>query len=386
MIYRGQKLLEAALYNVEDFKELPSCGIEDVDRAVFELFNEVLPFYYEDEGTQKRIPVVYATGERAVILKKHRPLRDTAGALILPVISIMKSGIEQDPQWGLVPTRDEITIKKRIFKDNLEYKEYLNENNFENMENLLEKSTVEGNFAKRNFSRGESSTSLKRSKKNIYETFTMPIPRFFQSSFEITFWCQFQQQINSVYEAFVSSYPNMSRDFKIESKKGYSYVAMIDAGFTTNDNFDGLGEDERLVKASITLKVNGYIINSKFPGSVPLIKRYVSSPRVSFETVVTTNIPKQRKTSSIPTGNPEEIIYSDFEHINDALPGSALGTFTKTNSADVTIGKTNKNPSQDLIIEVKNSVTGKLETKKFVVKDANHRKGETVLREVKNLA
>jgi len=379
-------MLEAALYNVEDFKELPSCGIEDVDRAVFELFGEILPFYYESNGKQSKIPVVYATGERAVTLKKHHPLRDGSGALILPVISVYKSGIEQDPQWGLVPTRDEIVIKKRIYTNNSEYKKYINENNFKNMDNLLEKSTIEGNFAKRNYDSGKSNTSLKRSNRNIYETFTMPVPRFFQSTFEVTFWCQFQQQMNHVYEALMSSYPNMSRDFKLESKKGYTYVAMIDASFSQDNNMAGLGEDERLVKASITLKVNGYIINSKFPGSVPQIKRYVSSPRVTFETIVATNIPEKRKTTDIPTGNPEDVVYTGFESAEDALPGSALGSFTKTNSADVTVGKTNRNPSQDFVIKVKNSVTGKIETKKFVNKDANHRKGETVLREVKNLA
>lgn len=379
-------MLEAALYNVEDFQELPECGIEDVDRAVFELFNEVLPFYYESEGKQNKVPVVYATGERAVILKKHEPLRDQAGALILPIISIMKTGVEQDPQWGLVPTRDEIIIKKRIYTNNLEYKEYLNENNFKNMENVIEKSTTDGNFSKRNFDKGETNVSLKRNRNNIYETFTMPVPRFFQSSFEITFWCQFQQQINHMYEALMSSYPNMSRDFKLESKKGYSYIALLDAPFSQDNNFSGLGEDERIVKASISLKVNGYVINSKFPGSVPQIKRYVSSPRISFETIHVSNIPKSRKTVNTPSGNPEDTVFSDFDDLNDALPGSGIGTYTKTDSADVTIGKTNINSSQDLIIEIKNSVTGKTETKKFVVKDANHRKGETVLREVKNLA
>ena len=384
MIYRGQKLIEAALYNVEDFKELPECGIEDVDRAVFELFNEILPFYYENEGKQNKVPVVYATGERAVILKKHKPLRDAAGALILPLISIMKTSIEQDPQWGLVPTRDEIVIKKRIYSDNLEYKEYLNENNFKNMENLLEKSAADGNFSKRDYRSNPTNVSFKRNNKNIYETFTMPIPRFFQSSFEITFWCQFQQQMNHIYEALMSSYPNMSRDFRLESKKGYSYVAMIDAPFSENNNFTGMSEEERLVKASINLKVNGYIINSQFPGSLPQIKRYVSSPRISFESNLTTNVPQNRKTTNIPTGNPEETIYTDFESIDDALPGSALGTFTKTESVDVTIGKTNKTFSKDLVLKFKDSVTGKIETKKFVVKDANHRKGETVLVEVKN--
>ena len=48
---------------------LPSCGIEDVDRALFKLFDKELPFYYELDGEQKRIPCIFAGGERAMILR-----------------------------------------------------------------------------------------------------------------------------------------------------------------------------------------------------------------------------------------------------------------------------------------------------------------------------
>ena len=59
----------------EDF-DLPPCGIEDVDRAMFKLFNEDLPFYYEMDGDMKRIPCVFAGGERAMILRRKQPIRD----------------------------------------------------------------------------------------------------------------------------------------------------------------------------------------------------------------------------------------------------------------------------------------------------------------------
>ena len=41
---------------------------------------------------------------------------------------------------------------------------------------------------------------------------------------------------------------------------------------------------------------------------------------------------------------------------------------------------------KDLIIKEKDHSTGKLIDKRYVVKDVNHRKGETVLREVRTLA
>ena len=138
MIHKNEKLKTPAEYNIADFDELPSCGIEDLDRAVFDLFDSVLPMYYVSKGNTERIPVIYATGERAVLIKKHKPLRDTAGALILPLISIARTGISQDPPgYGIVSSQDEIIIKKRISSDNLNYKRMLNENNFQNQDHDL---------------------------------------------------------------------------------------------------------------------------------------------------------------------------------------------------------------------------------------------------------
>ena len=80
--------------------ELPSCGIEDVDRAVFKLFDEQIPLFFKSKENTKRIPVIFATGERAFILRRQKPLTDRHGALILPLVSILRSGLEQAPTAG----------------------------------------------------------------------------------------------------------------------------------------------------------------------------------------------------------------------------------------------------------------------------------------------
>ena len=55
MIHRHENILPA-LHNIEDFSELPPCGIEDVDRSVFELFNSVLPLQLETDGEVYAVP------------------------------------------------------------------------------------------------------------------------------------------------------------------------------------------------------------------------------------------------------------------------------------------------------------------------------------------
>ena len=45
----------------EDFS-IPECTIEDVDRALFNLFDEDLMFTVEQSNEQKKVPVIFATG------------------------------------------------------------------------------------------------------------------------------------------------------------------------------------------------------------------------------------------------------------------------------------------------------------------------------------
>ena len=109
-------------YDIPDDFEFPSCGIEDVDRAIFKLFDKDLPFYYEHDGDMKRIPCVFASGERAFVLRKKQPLRDRQGALILPVVSILRSGLEQDAEKGIGPGDGLITIIKKLAPENRKFK------------------------------------------------------------------------------------------------------------------------------------------------------------------------------------------------------------------------------------------------------------------------
>ena len=77
----------------EDF-DIPSVGIEDIDRSVFKLFNEQLSFEVTHKGTTQKVPVVFAAGERFALTRRKNPIRDRNNALILPVISIMRKDIE----------------------------------------------------------------------------------------------------------------------------------------------------------------------------------------------------------------------------------------------------------------------------------------------------
>ena len=386
MIYKNQEI-NAALFNVEDFQELPPCGVEDLDKAVYDLFANKLPFYYRTNETQKRMPAIFASGERAVMLKKRRALRDNAGALILPVISVLRTGLEQDPQgYGLTPSDEEIVIKKKIYKDNGEYKREKNIEGLRNADYTIKEEVANGSFSKREYYLGDSHPSIRKNTNNICEYYTIPVPRFFKCTYEITFWCQFQTQLNDALEALMTFYNTPARAFMLESEKGYKYTANIDSAISQDNNTDSLTDTERIVRASITLTSHGYIINPEYPGSVSGIKRYVSQPKVVFETNIG-SVPTILKSSGLTSNDANNYVEEDWANEFDNLPGSGLGTtvINTENEADVTIGTTNKLVTNRYVLQTKDPNTGKITTEEYIIKDVNKRNGEIVLRQIRVL-
>ena len=77
---------------------IPPVGIDDVDRALFHLFDKEIPFTVGGEGTESRkVPVLMAAGEKWALNKRMRALKDRNGALILPLITIIRTNVFQDP-------------------------------------------------------------------------------------------------------------------------------------------------------------------------------------------------------------------------------------------------------------------------------------------------
>ena len=366
--------------DIPDNFELPSCGIEDVDRALFKLFNEDLPLYFVQDGDMKRIPCIFAGGERAMILRRKEPLRDRQGALILPLVSILRNGVDQSTEYKAISTgTGQVTLKKRLAPEDRLFKRLYNINGLRNQDNTVGTPRT-----------GDTDLGLKN--LNIYEVISMPNPRFFKATYEITFWAQYLQQMNNIIEAVITSYNNQTaRSFKIETDKGYWFVATMESGLSDANNFDSYLDDERVIKTSITMEVTGYIINPQYPGAPKPFRRYVSAPKVEFETKV--EKPTFVSSSKIPSGNPEDYVFDDFLTERQPLPGKAIGFVdSQGDELSVNIGGEIRDgteeslktlaanptnlPKREQSVELTDPFTG--EASKATVKAKNLSKGETV--------
>lgn len=266
-------------YEGENYTEdyvIPSCGVEDLDRAMFELFDKQIPLFYDLHGEKKRVPVIFATGERFAILKRKKPITDRNGTLILPLVSITRGAIDNVPQKGIANNQMfPHVITKRLSRKDLEYRQL---NNHEGLRNINGEDEE-----------NDPDLSLKpRLTKNITETIEMPAVKYFSSTYEISIWSSFTQQMNKLIETIMSSYTlNPGQQLRLESDKGYWFSAFVDSSLSQDTNYADFTDAERYIKYNMSINATGYIIAPNIEGGKTALRSFISAPEVSFDSSVT---------------------------------------------------------------------------------------------------
>ncbi len=373
--------------NIPDDFHIPACGIGDVDRAFFNLFDKDINFTIVNRGTSEKVPVIFATGERFAIIKKEQPVRDDAGRVIIPLISIRRTSIDQSTAATVPGPRadvGEVTIKRRLSSKDPRYQSLVNKTRLRNQDNVASPENVESRNPARNARAGKVGSrrpeaefvgdtypgySLKPDLgKNIFEIITVPNPTFFSISYEVVFWTNYVTHMNQLIETLMSSYsPSGSarHEFKITSDKGYYFIAFVDNTLTNADNFDDFTDQERIVRYTLNFTVTGYLIAPQNPGDPSPFRKFLSAPDVSFE-MFQVNAPLVGEERNKPpvSGDVDDFILQDIEDIG--RDGNVVDSDRRTVEKVRNI--------------IKNPVTGENEVEILKVLSRNERKGESVVK------
>tara|TARA_Y100001970_G_scaffold293342_1_gene439552 strand:+ start:3568 stop:5040 length:1473 start_codon:yes stop_codon:yes gene_type:complete len=330
---------------VEDFS-IPSCTIEDVDRALFNLFNEELPLLIKRKDELKRPPVIFATGERFALLARNRPLRDKTNALILPLVSIVRTGIDQlNAKGNGLHQGSPIVVKTRLAKKNLTENRISNTHGFKNSDDLAGAAnantddgfgggTDPGKIASRRtppripMSTRRGTILAPSLKKAVIEYIEIPPIKQYTANYEITFWTQYTQEMNSFLTVLMSGYvENRMRTFVLETPAGYKFTAYTDAALNPQNNFDDFTDSERMVKYSFAMSVPAYTVAPQEPGMPSPYRRFQSAPNFSFdaEALPASAVPGTPPPGTVPSSDPGALIFSDLSPAGMPPVMQALG-------------------------------------------------------------
>ena len=101
--------------------------LETIDYAMYNWLNDKLDLYTTTHSGFEKVPVIWASAERAYQVKRKEELRDADGTLVLPIITIERANVTKDMSkkgtvWANIPPfHDEkggsITVARRIKQD-----------------------------------------------------------------------------------------------------------------------------------------------------------------------------------------------------------------------------------------------------------------------------
>jgi hypothetical protein len=382
--------------NIPDDFTIPSCGIADMDRAMFNLFDKDIDIQVSVAGTMKKVPVVFASGERFAVSQRDKPIRDKNNALILPIIAIHRKSIDHDPTVGGYGTgisfreKGDLVIKRRLSKKDANYQNIINRQRIKNQDNVsnvgnfslsdispgnqAEPGTTTSRRGKNNISKQASAITLKPTMdgEHIYEVITIPYPKFVKISYSITVWTQYVSHVNNIIETLFANFPAIGHNYQVTTDTGYKFVAYMKSPMTFDDNFTDYADDERLVKLTFDMDLPGYFIAPQdIPGKGSPFRSFETAPNVVFEMKEITADLIVKRGPKIRDPDVNKFILNNLEELD--IRGDK---------------KMNRSDEDFTVIEyVINPFTGTKEKKYSKVLTKISRQGETVasIREIKDL-
>ena len=226
-------------------KELGDSTLEDFDFALFNWTNETLDLHTKTNKGWQKVPVIWVAGEKVHQAKKNPDLRDSSGALILPLTTIERTGVVKDrarrgTAAANVPNMNDekggaITIAKRIKQDKT--------------------ATFANSTAKR---KPPINFRTAKNDRVVYEVINIPNPVYIEATYVIKLRTEYQEQMNDLIQPFMTRTggPNHT----IIKHNRHRYEAFIGQDFSFENTVAEIGEGERNYITTVEIKVLGALI------------------------------------------------------------------------------------------------------------------------------
>lgn len=226
-------------------KELGDSSLEDFDYAVFNWLNETMDLHTKTNQGWKKTPVIWVAGEKVFQAKNNPDLRDSSGALVLPLVTVERTGVVKDrarrgTAAANVPNMNDekggaLTIARRIKQD---------------------KTAVFTAAAHRR----KPPINFRTSKKDrvVYEVINIPNPVYVETTYVVKLRTEYQEQMNDLIQPFMTRTggPNHT----IIKHNRHRYEAFIGQDFSFENTVSDMGDGERNYVTTVEIKVLGALI------------------------------------------------------------------------------------------------------------------------------
>jgi hypothetical protein len=227
-----------------------SIGIKDIDEAVFYYFENVIqPSVYQN-GERLPVPIVYGSQEKWKSFQKDGYYRDQNGKIMAPLIMFKRESITKNRSIG-----------NKLDANNphnysVSQKKYDARNSYDNFKVLTNRIP----------------------EKQFYATV---IPDYVTIDYTCIVFTYYVEQLNKIVEAI-----GYASDAYWGDPERFKFKALIDSfGFQTELTQD----DERVVRSTFNIKLNGYIVPEILQKDINSIKKFSDKTKIIFSIEASSN-------------------------------------------------------------------------------------------------
>lgn len=250
----------------------------DIDNTIAKYMQDTIIPTLEENGTQLKVPLLYANAERWQNVRKDGYLRDVRGKIQIPLIIIKRNGFERDN--SLTFFREKVTLPAfRKYSPKHKYERF-------NVQNAV-------------------SVPM--------ELYNVSMPDYVTVTYEVVLWTSYTEHMNTLAEAF-----QYASDRYWGEDSGYKFRAVVGSMDNQQEMGDGT---ERIIKTNFTLVVHAYLLPETY-GGVPTVTKELSKKAI----LITTEVSE--------TNQPQLTLYSEYLSLLDfnTLNSTQNAVFISENS------------------------------------------------------
>ena len=220
-----------------------SVGIQDIDEAIFYYFGNVIQPSVIQNGQRLPVPIIYGSPEKWKSYQKDGYYRDQNGRIQAPLIMFKRNSIDKNRQ---IANKLDANNPQNFGVFNKRYTQRNAYDNFKVLNNRIPQQ----------------------------EYYAVIMPDYLTITYTCIVFTYYVEQLNKIVEAM-----EYASDAYWGNPQRYQFKASIDSfGFQT----ELVENDERIVRSTFDIKINGYIIPDILQKDITALKKFSNKTKIIF--------------------------------------------------------------------------------------------------------
>jgi hypothetical protein len=319
----GAKVSENRALNVrrdQDSSKNFTVQLIDIDTAILKHIIDTININVLDNGQSVKVPVHYASQEKWKAIQQDGAMRDQQGKIQLPVIVFSRVSFAKDPKLMTLNRHLTYPVLRKF-----------------DAKNKYDRFSILNNYV-----------------APVNQILSVSLPDHIDVSYDFICWCEYVEQINTIVQKI-----NFACEEYWGDPKRFKFRVYADAYSFSSENSS---DDDRLVKATFTLKVKAYLLEESFEERQQTVRRTLTPRAIKIGTEIVSGTQMAEINQKLRNTSYKKPV--DYTHENPMVPDGEVFGKPKIDMSGATVDVSDEQLSQirgfyeNLVTQTSNETNG----------------------------